>query len=303
MKFSGNKKFLYVFLPIIAVVAMVISIVGIVLANEKSTPLYEVIGEKAESSSETSGDDVVEEETYNISGCSFSGSGTLLHVKAGASYVVENCTFSGASTNYAIIVFGWLGGDADLTLKNCTIENCKAGAISVHGNILLDSTTIKDCTTENASVKNGGAIYVDADSDVTMSGDSVIQNCSSEGNGGAIYVRWCGSVTMNDNATIKECTSSDQGGAIYLGGAYSNSNGQCDLTMNGNSKIELCTATNQGGGVYQYGSFSNKGYTRLYENAQISQCSGSNGGGIYCHDMSPLEMYDSSSISINTAST
>ena len=215
MNKKQSKKFLVIFLPIIALVVAIISIVGGVVASNKANPVLEVIGKEGVTTGESSEEEVVEEKTYTISGCTFSGTGTHLVVKSGTNYIVEDCTFSGkegeTSTGSAIKVEG-----GTLTLNNSTVENIETTVdgtginVATSGTLTLNSSTIRNCKT----IGSGGAIY--SEGSVIIKGDSLISN-NSAGTGGAIWSLNSLSILGNTNI-VENGNSNSVGGGIYSSG-------------------------------------------------------------------------------------
>ena len=118
-----NQKIIKIFLPILAVVVAIISIVGVIIASNKPEYLdvsnhgYQMMQEDiglGENASEESG---VEIKHYTLSGCKFSGGGAQIVVKGNTNYEIKDCIFSG-STNTALKIEG-----GEVTLENCQILN------------------------------------------------------------------------------------------------------------------------------------------------------------------------------------
>ena len=203
-------------------------------------------------------------------------SASLLHVLAGATVTLENCTLDGNSVDASGNRIGdctsnglWLS-DSTVTMENSVIRNCYA---------------------EN---QDGAGALLDGSSTLTVGADSFIQNCvreNSSGNGGGVYV---GSTsTLNLQGTISNCKAGAQGGGVYL-----SSNSAAALVMNG-GRISGCTAGSTGGGVYVYYSST----VEMSNRSKIeNNCTAKEGGGVYLSGSNAKLEMDNSTISDCTAS-
>lgn len=75
---------------------------------------------------------------------------------------------------------------------------------------------------DNAKIRGntateGGAVYVDKNGQITMSGNAQITNNTAAKNGGGIYIYESAQVTMSDNAQITNNTAAENGGGVYVG--------------------------------------------------------------------------------------
>ena len=101
--------------------------------------------------------------------------------------------------------------------------NHNGGAVYVQSGSsfeMKDDAKITDChVTENGNYSgNGGAVYVrsyDAHTSFTMSGNAVIEKCDAEKNGGAVYIDGGSGMTLS-GGTITGNTSGGDGAGIYL---------------------------------------------------------------------------------------
>jgi len=240
----NKKKFLYIFLPIIAVVVAVVSIVGTVVASEKSEGLdlapYLAVGANGSDAGDSGAEAVSEEITYTIKGCKFSGANTHINIKSGTSYTIMDCTFSGSESS-AIV-----SGGEILTISGCEFDNCSSttngGAINCYlssgGNLNISNSIFINCSADDS----GGAIY--AMQPITIS-DSLFSRNTAEKDGGAI----CNNNTVHNtftNTKFLENQANSNGGAIRS--MYSCSFTDCVLAAN--------TSGANGGAVYSSASLS-----------------------------------------------
>ena len=145
----------------------------------------------------------------------------------------------------------------NVKIQNNTAQTEEGGAIKNHG-----TTSLKNCLiTGNSSVKEGGGLYNDADSD--SAGEMTIDSCVIAGNtttgggdksnGGGIYNHE--KLTIKGNTTIGACTvdgvsypgnnAEKQGGGIYA----SDGKGSQDVKLEGKLLMEGNTA-GQGNDLY-----------------------------------------------------
>lgn len=204
-------------------------------------------------------------------------------------HTISNCTFDGhkdldentvnAANGGAIYVNdGWLtltGSQfSDLT---CTTNG---GAVYMDGRT-SDSLTIEDCTFDGhdtlaSTVKNasaGGAVYMNADSGITLK-DITVSDCWTSGNGGGVYTD--DAITSVDGTVaIENCyTTGGNGGGAYF---YSTANltGAEAVTFK-NCHADSTSTSNGGGGAW----FNN---TATLDGAvSFEDCyTGGNGGAMY----------------------
>ena len=159
------------------------------------------------------------------------------------------------------------------------------------GELTLQNLTLKG---GNSGTDNGGIIYVDSGTKVTLSGCSIKSGSANQG--GAFYVK--GTLDIKDSSTISSCEATSNGGGIYIEGASA----KCNLI---GSKIIGCKTTGPtswGGGVYMdNGAFTMEG------NAEITSCSANNenyGGGVYVAGTNcTFEMKDNAKVTVSTENT
>jgi predicted outer membrane repeat protein len=129
------------------------------------------------------------------------------------------------------------GGGSDVTVIDCTIQNCNA--YSDGGAIRLENSTasITNCTMSNNSAPNrGGAVYAE-NSSIIMTDCDISSNQASDG--GGIWL-------SNSEMVVQSCdvegnNADDDGGGIYASGSTN------DLTVY-DSTIVTNFAANESGG-------------------------------------------------------
>jgi len=165
--------------------------------------------------------------------------GEVIAISTGAQATIDNVTISGAEVSYYGGV-AYVEDDATLTIKNSTLEECKAGyggAIFNYGGIVnLENNTITKCSSSNW----GGAI-ANYEGTANLKGNTITE-CEAS-SGGAIYNR--DSVALENN--IIEENGANYGGVIYNIGGTATSK---DNTMKSNG-------ANQGGAIYSANRYSN----------------------------------------------
>lgn len=115
------------------------------------------------------------------------------------------------------------------------------------GNLSLFKLTL-----ENGDAENGGAVFVDQSSSLSLTSSKIAFNHASD-NGGGIYVAVGGSLSaetsiMSNNFANVSTTPNGGGGGIYLGGSI--------ISLN-NSSISHNRAYGMGGGLNNQGSAAN----------------------------------------------
>jgi len=244
MIIDSKKKFLYVFLPIMAVIVAVISIVGGIVANNKSgeldlTPYLAVEASGSESTSDGT-EKLNEVITYTVKGCNFSGTGTFIDIKSGTAYIVDGCTFTGSESS-AIMV-----NNGALSISNSSFSNCSAvqGAA-----IRLDSSE-----TTNTVLSIDGCTF---------------DSCETSDVGGAICAYTSGIVDIKNSTFINNNSGLSGGAYYYWYKDYSGSN----FTNIQNSRFLSNTAGSSGGAIFAY-------YVTMADSI-VSDNTASYGGGVY----------------------
>lgn len=191
---------------------------------------------------------IMEEGSY-ISNCTSGNGGavflTSTNISAPAVFQMNGGTITGCvagqggaiSANYSVQV----------TLEDGLIENCDAdnrgGAVYITGDpgwtasLALSGTEIRGC-----SAADGGAVYAEVNTTITMDG-GLIDNCTATGGigGGIVIMADTGATvafTMS-GGTISNCQAGSTGGGIYIYGMYGS------MTMSG-GVIDTCNSANGG---------------------------------------------------------
>jgi len=311
MQTKGNKKFLYILLPIVAVVISIVSILGIVWSANRPDEFSSIIGAEelgAITSTENVEEETQEEKKLYIKGCTFEGTNTHLNVLSGTSYIVEDCEFSGSSVNTIIVKSG-----ATLVLDNTKIINCTATAIKNNGTLTIQNgseisginaaesnggaiynagnLTISDSKFDNNNSKLGGVIY--STGNVTINGGSFTSNTAK--NGGVIYTngetiitggefltnvaeQWGGVIYSSDNITLSSCildggntAETNVTNALNGGAIYLSAQ---SLTIKDGTIIKNCSASSSGGAIA-----CSANTMVLMEGGEISGCKTNENGG------------------------
>ena len=203
------------------------------------------------------------------------------------SLIMKKVTITNCKTRYNAAGIYFNKGK-NLTLTDCTIENCKGKGTDSSGGIdiqepkeavTITDTTIQDCeatvngggitlknnnnaqcklenvTVHKCSALRGGGIHAKAGT-LTISGGSFTENSATgkiaNGGGGAIY-------SEGAEITITECTiggddTNNGNYAVRGGGIFVNHNAICtlkaDTKISGNSAMEIGTDVGDGGGIF-----------------------------------------------------
>ena len=203
------------------------------------------------------------------------------------SLIMKKVTITDCKTRYNAAGIYFNKGK-NLTLTDCTIENCKGKGTDSSGGIdiqepkeavTITDTTIQDCeatvngggitlknnnnaqcklenvTVHKCSALRGGGIHAKAGT-LTISGGSFTENSATgkiaNGGGGAIY-------SEGAEITITECTiggddTNNGNYAVRGGGIFVNHNAICtlkaDTKISGNSAMEIGTDVGDGGGIF-----------------------------------------------------
>ena len=194
-----------------------------------------------------------------------------------------------------------------MTLRNCTIEGCKAkgygGAIRVDKTTAADlkiyASTFKDCATYGTQ---GGGAICSAGGPLLIDG-STFENChcyTADGSdptgngmdGGAIYKSYS-TLTIQNNSKITKC-SAWRGGAIF-------SNADTDInitdTVIGGSAADGNYAYGQGGSI----TIDGPGTTTIGNGAEVSYGSGVHAGNIAQQTGGTLKITGTAKVTNGTA--
>ena len=171
--------------------------------------------------------------------------------------------------------------DAVFTMSGGSIAGCTAGiggAISCYdfnNEIKMSGTAlIRDCR-----ATHGGGIWISGK--LSMADSTAIRGCIAEGDGGGVYVNSSSSLSMSDEAVIEDCkvvsdNRETSGGGVYVSNAAL-------LTMFGDTKVLHCSVESSDGSLAGYGGgvCSRIGDFRIEGNALIENCAAASGGGLH----------------------
>ena len=163
-------------------------------------------------------------------------------------------------------------------ITDCVIKDCAAttsgGAVYLTNGPVEESVTINNCTIENCSSKDGGAVALSGNGTVGIYGGS-ITGCEASNAGGAIWVynkataNTTGGKLVMEDLTIQNNTAAASGGAIYA----SNASKCVPAVITGNNvTLDSNKATNAsvfGGNVY----FAGTAFTDAEGNTHTLQAS------------------------------
>ena len=216
----------------------------------------------------------------DMGGGVYVGKGSTLTMNSGAT--IRNCEASEGNGGGVYVV-----ESGELTMESgATIASCKAGlggavyldngsTFEMYGGTIGGEGDGKGCT----ATTDGGAVYITNGGSFEMTGGT-IQNCEASLSGGGVWMNSGSSFTMSGNSKIEECTAISEGGGVYA----TDENNPCSFTMKDNATITGCTAQNYGGGGVSYGCGTNDSNIKFTMNGgTISDCSSSNGGGVYLY--------------------
>ena len=169
---------------------------------------------------------------------------------------INNCLFNNISSTYAPAIYVESG---NVKINNTKFNNLKAnktaGAVGIKE---CELAIIENCLfTDTSSVKNGGAIYIDAagggsvDNPIAYVINSTFINASSSF--GGAFVQLAGELTIKDSS-FTNCSSSYDGGAVYT------SNANTDIV---NCKFNLNK-------VASHGNYPTYGGAIYFDNATLN---------------------------------
>ena len=206
----------------------------------------------------------------NIVGCSaMSGKGGGVHVEG--NFSMTGGSIIGCAANRGGGVHMAVGENESATFSmsgNAIIRCCKAVSSNASGGgvyalgafTMSDKAAISNCECiADSSRAGGGGVYLayhNKNTEFTMSGNAVIENCKvttsspdswTKSYGGGVFVSSRSSLTLKDQAAIRNCSAENTaGGATYGCGIFA----EGSLTIEGSAKIgENCTAS-IGSGIY-----------------------------------------------------
>ena len=206
----------------------------------------------------------------NIVGCSaMSGKGGGVHVEG--NFSMTGGSIIGCAANRGGGVHMAVGENESATFSmsgNAIIRCCKAVSSNASGGgvyalgafTMSDKAAISTCECiADSSRAGGGGVYLayhNKNTEFTMSGNAVIENCNvttsspdswTKSYGGGVFVSSRSSLTLKDQAAIRNCSAENTaGGATYGGGIFA----EGSLTIEGLAEVgEGCSAA-VGSGIY-----------------------------------------------------
>ncbi len=192
---------------------------------------------------------VISENTAGGNGAAIYSSGTA---------VIENADIS---DNIKAINGGAIANYGTMTIKDCTINNNTAtnsGGGIYNGNNADNPCTLEisgNTTINYNNAKQGGSIYADTNSTVTLTSGELKRNKTS-GEGGGVYVQTNATFIMTDGV-ITNSVADANGGAVMNYGTVTMTGG----TINNN------TSELNGGGIYQAGTLNMQGAVVVTNNS------------------------------------
>lgn len=230
--------------------------------------------------------------------------GGLVFVSAGGTFVMENSVLVGGSTdNLGGALFVDSAGHAELRdgsrlLFNQTTGTGQGAAAAVMGGSLwlYDDSLIG----LNASVSDGGGVYVDDGVFVLWDDSSVVWN-AADGDGGGIYGTNGARVELWDRASVANNNAVGDGGGICVrdkgsmvqmsqdsivanndadgagGGIFARETGNGGASVDGGAVVTDNTAGGNGGGIHVWES------SLSVTTATVSNNVAQSGGGIYAN--------------------
>ena len=177
------------------------------------------------------------------------GSGSVIEIKAGADFILDDLSGATATHNYYVAEDGlWTFYDGDLpeaapdgavtgvvTGGVLTGGNALYGGVNVYGTFTMNGGTIAGNTTD-LSYGYGGGVYMGDGSTFTMEGGTISGNVATRG--GGVYMGDGSTFTMTDG-TISGNVAASGGGVYVNGGTFTMEGG----TISGNTAVY-----NNGGG-------------------------------------------------------
>lgn len=225
-----------------------------------------------------------------------------------------NFTYTAVLTeNYSLTLEGGYTAGCASRVVDATNTTLDGGAVdrvlyfgAAVGNI-GSSLTIDGFTITNGSASgDGGGIYVELPSTITLTNNAISNNSGVSGGGVYAYASNTGSITFSDN-TISGNNGSSTGGGIY---AKTFSNSSITFTNNTISENSISGLNSYGGGVY---ANSSGGPVTLTDNiiSENSIVGGSNifgggasdGGGVYASSPAGSITLTNNTINNNSSSS
>ena len=216
--------------------------------------------------------------------------GGAVYIKSGGKLTMEGGNIVGCSAVYG----GGVYVEGEFVMTGGSIIGCAAdrgGGVYMRDNDAVfnmsGSAAIRCCKAASSTASGGGVYALGA---FTMSDKAAISNCeciagSGRAAGGGVYVSYNNKnteFTMSGNAVIENCkvTASAQNGKSYGGGVLVSSNSS--LTLKDQAAIRNCSAKNTAGGATYGGGIFAEGTLTIAGRAEVGEgCSAAVGSGIY----------------------
>ena len=216
--------------------------------------------------------------------------GGAVYIKSGGKLAMEGGNIVGCSAVYG----GGVYVEGEFVMTGGSIIGCAAdrgGGVYMKDNdavFNMSGSAAIRCCKAVSSIASGGGVY--ALGVFTMSDSAAICDCecitgSGRAAGGGVYVSYNNKnteFTMSGNAVIENCkvTASAQNGKSYGGGVLVSSNSS--LTLKDQAAIRNCSAKNTAGGATYGGGIFAEGTLTIAGRAEVGEgCSAAVGSGIY----------------------
>ena len=216
--------------------------------------------------------------------------GGAVYIKSGGKLTMEGGNIVGCSAVYG----GGVYVEGEFVMTGGSIIGCAAdrgGGVYMRDNDAVfnmsGSAAIRCCKAASSTASGGGVYALGV---FTMSDSAAICDCecitgSGRAAGGGVYVSYNNKnteFTMSGNAVIENCkvTASAQNGKSYGGGVLVSSNSS--LTLKDQAAIRNCSAKNTAGGATYGGGIFAEGTLTIAGLAEVGEgCSAAVGSGIY----------------------
>ena len=216
--------------------------------------------------------------------------GGAVYIKSGGKLTMEGGNIVGCSAVYG----GGVYVEGEFVMTGGSIIGCAAdrgGGVYMRDNdavFNMSGSAAIRCCKAVSSIASGGGVY--ALGAFTMSDNAAICDCecitgSGRAAGGGVYVSYHNKnteFTMSGNAVIENCkvTASPQNGKSYGGGVFVSS--RSSLTLKDQAAIRNCSAENTAGGATYGGGIFAEGTLTIAGLAKVGEgCSAAVGSGIY----------------------
>lgn len=182
------------------------------------------------------------------------GSGSVIEIKAGVDFILDDLSGATATHNYYVAEDGlWTFYDGDLpeaapdgavtgVVTGGVLTGGNAlygGGVNVYGTFTMNGGTIAGNTTD-LTYGYGGGVYMGDDSAFTMNGGTISGNVATRG--GGVYMGDGSTFTMTDG-TISGNVAASGGGVYVNGGTFTMEGG----TISGNTAVYNDDGGNGGG--------------------------------------------------------